>query len=302
MSSLQFQISVEPALSLADTRITAQTVGPKISGEPMDNDGSLWRVAKLWAEAHYPHSTMYAIGADWVPTRLVIVNDQVAPKVELDPIAIGHRIVDNRDSDIAQSASVDFSAEVTGTTSIETSREVTAGVTFTVGVEVGSEFAKASASTSYSLSATVGQSQSKSQSFSVSTTEGTSITVPPRQIALIVGLVSKGVLTFDVDVAFRPETYGHCGIGTENASGTRRWDTVNGTDLAPYCAGVRPSDVFSIRLPFASEVTTKVVAPLASTEPSVVADALAHAVGEYQDNVRADTVVYRTQGTQASNG
>ena len=159
-------------------------------------------------------------------------------------------------------------------------------MTFTVGVEVGSEFAKASASTSYSLSASVGQTKSESQSFSVSTTEGTSITVPPRQIALIVGLVSKGVLTFDVDVAFRPETYAHCGIGTENASGTRRWDTVNGTDLAPYCAGVRPSDVFSIRLPFASEVTTKVVAPLPSTRPADIADALSKAVGEYQGNIQ----------------
>ena len=296
MSKLTFDIQVEPALSLADTRITAKPVGPKISGEPLDNDG-LRRVAQAWAKANYPNSTMYAYGADWVPMRLAVVNDRVAPKVELQPIAIGHRVVDNRDSDIAQGASVDFSAEVTGEVSVGTSREVTAGVQYSVSLEVGSEFAKASASTTYSLSATVGQSKTQSQSFSVSTTEGTSITVPPRQIALIVGLVSKGVLTFDIDIAFRPEAYAHCGIGTVNASGTRRWDTVGGNALAPYCAGVRPSDVFSVRLPFASEVTTKVVAPLASTEPSVVADALAHAVGEYQDNVKADTVVYRTKGT-----
>lgn len=278
-----FLIQVQPALTLADTKISVTAQGPKTSGTPLDNDG-LERVCREWAAANRPHSTFYAFGADWVPTRLVVVNDKVAAKVALEPIAIGHRIIDNSDSDIPQEASVDFSAEVTGEISIGTSVEVTAGVEFTVGVEVGSEFAKASASTSYSLTTSVGKSVEKTHSFSVGTTEGASITVPPRQIALIVGLVSKGVLTFDVDIAFRPEAYAHCGIGTENASGTRRWDTVDGIGLAPYCSGVRPSDVLPIQLPFASETTTKVVAPLPSTNPVVIADALHRAVNEYAND------------------
>ena len=283
MTTPNFSIQVQPALSLADTRITAMANGPKIVGTPLDNDG-LWRVVQEWAKANRPHSKLDAFGADWVPMRLQVVNDQVAPSVELQPVAIGHRLVDNSDSDIPQEASVEFSAEVTSEISIGTSRDVTAGVEFTVGVEVGSEFAKTSASTSYSLSTTVGQSKTKSQSFSVSTTEGTSITVPPRQIALIVGLVQKGVLVFEVDIAFRPETYAHCGIGTINASGTKRWDTVNGAQLAPFCGCVRPSDVFPLHLPFASEVSTKVVAPLPNTHPTVIANALQKAVEEYGAN------------------
>ena len=277
-----FSIQVKPALSLADTRISASANGPKIVGTPLDNDG-LYRVLQEWVKANRPSSTFDYFAQDWCPTKLVVVNDRVLPKVELQPVAIGHRLVDNSDSDIPQEASVEFSAEVSGETSIGTSRDVTAGVEFTVGVEVGSEFAKASASTSYSLSTTIGQSQTKSQSFSVATTEGTSITVPPRQIALIVGLVQKGVLTFDIDIAFRPESYATVQVGTKNASGTKRNDILNGNDLAPYCGSVRPSDVFQIRLPFASEVSTKVVAPIPNTHPAVVAYELQKAVKEYGD-------------------
>ena len=280
MTTPTFSIAVEPALSLADTRITAKATGPKIVGTPLDNDG-LYRVLLEWVKSNRPKSTFDYYAQDWVPMRLQVVNDKVAPKVELDPVAIGHRLVDNSDSDIPQEASVEFSAEVTGETSIGTSLDVTAGVEFTVGVEVGSEFAKASASTSYSLSTTVGKSTTKSQSFSVATSEGTSITVPPRQIALIVGLVQKGVLVFDVDIAFRPESYASVQVGTKNASGTPLNDILNGNDLAPYCGSVRPSDVFQIRLPFASEVSTKVVAPLPSTHPAAVAYALRQAVQEY---------------------
>ena len=292
--ALNFNIQVEPALSLADTRITAQAIGPKIVGTPLDNDG-LYRVLLEWVKANRPHSTFDYYAADWVPMRLRVVNDRVAPRIELQPIAVGHRVIDNSDSDIDQEASVDFSAEVTSEVSIGTSVDVTAGVSFTASVEVGSEFAKASASTTYSVSTTVGHSKTESQSFSVSTSEGTKVTVPPYQIALIVGIVSKGILTFDVDIGFRPEDYAHVQVGTKNASGTKRADNLTGKDLAPYCGSVRPSDVLSLRLPFASEVTSKVVAPLPDTQPATVANAIQNAVNEY--NLEYQLTPYENRST-----
>ena len=274
-----FNIKVNPALTLADTRISAQVVGPKISGPSLDNNG-LYRVCKEWAKVNRPHSTFAAMAGYWCPTRLKVVNDKVSPKVVLTPIAIGHRIVDNSDSDIDQEASVEFSAEVGGETSIGWSEEVTAGVEFSVSLEVGSEFAKASASTTYSLSSTVGHSSEKSESFSVGTTEGSSVTVPAGQIALLVGLVQKGVLTFEVDVAWRPEDYSHVTVITENASGTRRGDLLHGQDLDPYCGAVFPPDIASISIPFASEAESKVIAPLSDATPTSIDSALHQAISQ----------------------
>lgn len=272
-----FSIQVKPALTLADTRISATAVGKKTVGPAMTVP-QLDRVCREWQKVHRPNSTFYALAGYWVPTRLRVVNDRVAPKIQLTPVAIGHRIVDNSDSDIDQEASVEFSAEVGGETTVGWSEEVTAGVEFSVSVEVGSEFAKASASTAYSLSSTVGHSSSKSESFSVGTTEGSSVTVPAGQIALLVGLVQRGTLTFEVDVAWRPEDYAHITVITENQSGTRRGDLLHGPDLAPFCGSVFQSDVARISIPFASEAESKVIAPLADATPASVDAGLRQAI------------------------
>ncbi|MCY4259721.1 MAG: hypothetical protein OXC91_05620 [Rhodobacteraceae bacterium] len=286
MGELDFSISVEPALTLADTRISAAASGTKISGPTLEDAGGLWRILGAWVTAHYPNRVEYAYGGDYVPTRLVVVNDRVAPKVTLAPIAIGHRVVDNSDSDIPQEASVDFSATVGGEASVSWSESVTAGVEFTIGLEVGSEFAKTSASTSYSLSTTVGHDTSQSHSFSVSTTEGDRITVPPGQIALMVGLVQKGTLTFAVDMAYRPETYAHAQVGTILRSDNpndlehahRQWFTLDGSQMAPFCGGILPVTSANIQIPFASEVVTKVVAPLASDSPLAIDKGIRQAI------------------------
>ena len=276
-----FNISVQPALTLADTRITATTTGPKTVGPPLTVP-QLVRICREWARSHRPNSTYYAIAGYWAPTRLVVVNDQVTPQVTLTPTAIGHRLIDNSESDIAQEATVDFSAQVGGETSVGWSEDVTAGVSFSVSLEVGSEFAKASASTTYSLSTSVGHSTSRSESFSVGVTEGSSLTVPPREIALLVGLVQRGTLTFDVDIAYRCEEYAQVTVITENASGTRQADQLKGADLNPFLGAVFRPDIATISIPFASEASSKVVAPLENAQPATIDSALRNAVESFQ--------------------
>lgn len=278
-----FNIAVKPALTLADTTINVSRYS-RIPGPDMNVEEAVRR----WITKHRPGLQYDGFGSvsgilpAGFPTSLQVI-DNIHSKaiVTLTPTAIGHRVVDNSDSDIAQEASVDFSDSLSTESTIGWEASLSLGASFTVGVEVGGEFAKASASSTYSIEASVGRSSSESRSIEVGVTEGEKVEVPPGEIALLVGLLQRGTLTFDVPVSWRPDngqTIVRVFYWDAAKRGPMQITPVTVDDLAA-AMGYR-TDIAHVVLPFASEAQSKVIAPLASDTAQAVQEGLREALSQ----------------------
>ncbi|MCY3569305.1 MAG: hypothetical protein OXH38_11800 [Chloroflexi bacterium] len=188
-----FNLSIEPALTLADTKFTL--TGTHTGGVPDYEDQNL-----RWAHAHYPAWGNHVGGTGALqPSVLVPSVQRSKARVILTPRALTHHVWDNSDSDVAVRFSTEISDTITTSSSIEWSTSATLGLS--VGVEAG--FGSDKVSESVDFSVTVGESHSESQSVEIGTKDAVEAEVPGGQIVLAILLVQQGTVEADLDLTWQ---------------------------------------------------------------------------------------------------